>query len=353
MEDIDPFMAYLNSRVRGMRSRLFTREQYEQLLDADGTTGISDQLLASPYQHEMAEALTRYQGADAIEDAASRNLVHTYERLLRVTQGLSREVAEIFFNRWDLIAVKSLLRHRHHGLDADSGEGALVPGPTLSVALLNEFSSQSTMDALVRSLVGWNAALCKGLLAVLPEYNESNDVRVLEDRLDRDYFVKNTRALKDATDESSALLRTTLQMEIDRINVRTVLGARDSDEVSEHLFARLLPGGLLHRSSLEQMAQAKSPEQVIEILGTSRYREVHRGLVQLIHANRLSPMERLFEHVFIRELGRLSRTHVLSIAILLHYTWLKYNEVINLRVIARGGANHLPKGRVREEILYA
>jgi vacuolar-type H+-ATPase subunit C/Vma6 len=43
--------------------------------------------------------------------------------------------------------------------------------------------------------------------------------------------------------------------------------------------------------------------------------------------------------------------HPLTVAILTYYAWAKFNEVINLRLIARGHARHLPAGRVREEMV--
>lgn len=353
MDTIDPFMAYLNARIRGMKSHLLSREQYEQLIEADSVQAVIDQLMGSQYQHDLAESLTRYEGADAVEDAVSRNLVRTYQRLITVTQGMDRELAEVFFQRWDLFAVKSLLRVKHRGLDATSAEGMLVPGPTLGVALLNEYASLPSMDVLVRTLAGWNSKLCRCLVDSLPEYNAGNDLRVLEDALDRHYFVKTARTLKGIESESAQLLRSALQMEIDRINVRTVMAMHGSEETEDVLRSRMLPGGRLHEPVLAQILQAKTPEQVIEPLQNTPYRNLRRGLFKYVQSNRFSPLERVFEQVFIEQLGALARSHTLSIAILLLYTWLKYNEVVNLRVIARGSAKHLPKGLVREEIMYA
>lgn len=352
MDQFDPFLAHLNARIRGMRSHLFTREQYEELLDAGDVDSLTKALLNSPYQRELAESLTRYQGADAIEDAVSRNLVSTFQKLLRATEGMSKELAEVFFQRWDLIAVKSLLRVKHHGYDAQTGEASLVPGPTMTVPLLNEFAALGSMDALVAALARWNSKLCKGLVERLPQYQQTRDLRVLEDALDQNYFVRNVRELQGSTDENAEFLRRALQMEIDRINVRGIL-ARRPDEPKEEAQRRTLRGGRIYEPALSRMLDAKTPEEVIEALEHTAYRELARGLYQLVQTNRFSPLERLFEAAFLAQLTRLSRTHSLSLAVLLHYTWLKYNEVVNLRVIARGEARHLPKGRLREEIIYA
>jgi vacuolar-type H+-ATPase subunit C/Vma6 len=59
------------------------------------------------------------------------------------------------------------------------------------------------------------------------------------------------------------------------------------------------------------------------------------------------------ELAMLSKLKRGSVTEVLSIAVLMHFVWMKYNEVVNLRLIARAQARHLPSGRVREEVLFA
>ena len=54
-----------------------------------------------------------------------------------------------------------------------------------------------------------------------------------------------------------------------------------------------------------------------------------------------------------RELPRrTAQRHSLGIAVLMRYAWLKYNEVMNLRMISRGLAVHLPKSRIEEEVLH-
>ena len=70
-------------------------------------------------------------------------------------------------------------------------------------------------------------------------------------------------------------------------------------------------------------------------------------------AVRSKDLERLMELGMLEKLKRGGVTEVLAIAVLMHYAWLKYNEVVNLRLIARAQARHLPSGRVREEVLFA
>ena len=52
----------------------------------------------------------------------------------------------------------------------------------------------------------------------------------------------------------------------------------------------------------------------------------------------------------MKQIRRLALKSVFGIGVFMDYAWLKYNEAVNLRLIARGVAGHLPAGRVREEL---
>lgn len=353
MDKNNHHIVYINARVRGMKSRLFTRAQYEQIIDRGTVQAVVDALMESSYEQDMAEALTQHTGADAVEDALSRSLVNTFNRLLHMTQGEHRDLAELFFLRWDLDAVKALLRARHYGLDAQTGAGAFFPGPTLTTPLVRHLAGLESMDALVHGLIAWNGPLAGVLTPRLKEYQESGSVAVLEEALDWAYFVENARALKGDTGTDAVLLRTLLSMEIDRINIRVLLQFRDAAGDAAGRMRQLLPEGLLSRPALEAMAGAADGEEALQVLATTRYGELVEGVLQYAQHHRFSPLDRSFELLMIRWLQGEARRHVFSMAVLMHFGWLTFNEVKNLRMIAWGETRHLPRGRIREEVMYA
>ncbi len=345
-------MVYYNTRVRAMKSALLSREQFEELLGMGDVQRIIEFMLSSPYEEDIAESLTRYEGADAVEDAASRNLVRTYQRLLGFAQGDFKALAAAFLDRWDLAAVKALLRAKHQGLDTQTALDDVPPGPTLTVALIRDLLDRDSMDAVLAGLAAWNRNLVHPLTHHLSDYLETRNVAVFEEALDRRYFVETVKQFRQSADANEKFLVRVLQMEIDRINLRTVFQAKreqDQGRVEE----RLLPYGTLSREALMKILQADNAEQAAEILGASSYRDLSAQLVPYLEAGRFSGVERLFEKHLTAEIQRLARADVFSVAVLMHYAWLKYNEVLNLRLIARGASRHLPQARVREELVYA
>lgn len=341
---------HFNARVRGMKSSLFTQVELEELLSQGDLQRLIDRLLDSPYKQEMAEALTRHQGADAVEEAVSRNLVNLYRGLIRRAQGDLQAQVALFLARWDLSAVKSVLRAKHHGVDAQEALDSLIPGPGLTLPLLQDLASRDSIESIITGLYGWNPSLSRALGAALPAYQEHPDLNLLEEALDQHYFVRNAAQLRKSGDANDEMLRTYLSLEIDRINLRTVfqhllLGAEG--DISE----RFLAHGTVPAALLTEMASTRNASAALERLSSTRYAGMVEQLAPLLQEQRFSPVERFLERFIAQEIRRLARRDVFGLGVVMDFVWLKYNEVVNLRLIARALAGNLPADRVREELV--
>lgn len=354
MSEIDTQVVYFNARVHGMKSELLSRAELEEILAGGDIQKLVDRLLESGYRTEMAEALTRYQGADAVEDALSRNLSATFSRMLKGTSGEFRELIRIFLNRWDLSAVKGLLRSQHWNLDAEESASEVIPGPSLPLPLMKEMARLDSMPALVNALVAWNRPLCGGLRRALDAYNESNDLAVLEDALDRGFFVDTLKWLKQQQEDTDAqILAEYLQAEVDRINLRTLFLVIEGGVNAADFDARFLAGGKLSHAKLKAMAATGDISSAFAHLESTSYSDMLQEYLHFLQTKRFAPIERYFERLLMKRLLKLSRREVFGIGVIMNYVWLKYNEVINLRLIARGLAGSIPVGRVREELYFS
>lgn len=116
--------------------------------------------------------------------------------------------------------------------------------------------------------------------------------------------------------------------------------------------SRLLPGGSLSKLLLRRFAEAPSVADAVEVLGPTMYRDIVERLYEFLSARRFAPIERLLDLLILRRFHRLASVQPVSFASFLYYAWAKYNEVINLRLLTHGQAQHLPRGRLREELVY-
>jgi len=361
MDRLDPQVLHFNARVRGMKSDLFTAAAIRDLLDRDDIGHVVDVLLESPYRVEVAEALARYAGgegqavpardaADAIEEALGRNLGATRRRLIGLVDGDFGDLVSVFFLRHDLRSVKSLLRCRHRNLDGEAAAPYLIPGPTLTALRMRELAGADSMAALVRELMAWNEGFTRCLFPALDDYETTSDLARLEETLDRDYFAENASRLGASRDPNRRALAALLHSEIDRINLRALFQFFATGRDRAALRDRLLPEGTLSVVFVERMAEADDAAGAMECLGNTPYRALIEQLYSVIQTHRFAPVERFFERIILAQLRRMARSEVFGLPVVMEYGWLKYNEMLNLRLVARGLAGHLPKGRVREEL---
>lgn len=352
MFETEAFAAHITARVRGMQAHLLSTSELDALLERGDMQAIIDALLDSPYEHELAESLSRYEGVDAVEDAVSRNLVATFAKLRRVCGGGFKELGKIFVGRWDLIAVKSLLRNRHHQLDADTGAQTLFPGPSLPVPLMQELAGKNSMEALVQGLAAWNTRMCRRLVDSVADYQGTNQLSILEEALDQGYFLDSMRRLNGAEDDRGVYVRKLLRMEIDRINLRILFAPKAEGTSPEDVLERVVPRGILSDTVLQGMASAPTPERALQVLENTRYAHLAEGVAESVATGRFSQLDRQFETSIMGNLKRATQQRSMGIASVMSYGWLKYNEVINIRIIARGASVHLSQDRIRSEVLY-
>ena len=100
------------------------------------------------------------------------------------------------------------------------------------------------------------------------------------------------------------------------------------------------------------IASAPSPERAVTFLENTPYAELTEGIEYYAQTGKFSLLERHFELAFLARLRQGSQQLPLGIAVLMRYAWMKYNEVINLRLIAHGIAFQLPTERVAQEMLH-
>ena len=348
----DPLFAYMNARVRALKSQLFSRAQIEEMLRQEDLERMTNVLLESAYHIELSEALSRYQGADAIEEAVTRHLVRIAQMLEARAEGRPRELLIIFLTRWDLRNVKSLLRIEHRHVPKAEAAHLIMPGAGMSPAFQRKLAEAESMEELIGQLIAWNSELCSGLAKALPEYQETGNLAVLEEALDRQFFVNNARRLSGSDDENEQLIHFALQLEIDLINLRLALQRLRVEGGAPVPESRFLPEGTLSLPMLGRLGAVADAGEAAEMLKSTRYHDFVETLYQFMHSKRFSPVERLFERVLMNELRKLAVRNPLGIGVPMDFAWRKYNEGINLRLVARGLAGHLPAGRVREELVF-
>jgi V/A-type H+/Na+-transporting ATPase subunit C len=348
MSDYD----YLNARVRGMSTSLLTRDFYEQVLGASGDNVLLDSLLASAYAEELQEALAARAAepsAAAVEAAVVRNVHRTFARLLAIAPAGPRRLIALQLNRWDVANVLALIRGRLTGAATAEVVSSLLPIGELDELQLEELAAETDMENLADALTTWKHAFAFALRRAIRECPRQEDPAALETALFHAYFQWALAQLR-ADDPQERLVREVLCRQVDLVNVLAALvRVRDRERGAAREGTAPIPRGRIGVRVLSEIADSRTLEAAFETLVATYFSPgIERGILAYGQASSLASMERFLETTVVEYGCRLFRMDMLSIAVPLGFIWRKYGELVNLRLLARGAAYHMPANAVRE-----
>jgi vacuolar-type H+-ATPase subunit C/Vma6 len=354
---------YLNARVRGMSTRLLTREFYDTVLAAAGERHaegpgadiLVDTLLATAYGEEVHTAMAErgsLPAALAVETAARRTAHAVLAKLLAIAPQGPRRLLALQLNRWDVANVIALLRGKLAGASPSEVLSAFLPLGELDEVQLEELAAETDIadvaDALVTWKHGFAAALRRAIRDCLPRQDRTD----MEMAVQRAWFALAFSVI-GAADEEQAPLRDILRRQVDLANVLALLDLVRSREkgipreAPAPIPAGTLPHRLLHELSLERTLEA-----AFEILDTTYFAPaVEKGILGYGQTRSLAVMERFMEAIVIAQGCRLFRQDMLGLALPLGFIWRTYAELLNLRILARGILYRMPATAVREGMI--
>ena len=348
MSDYD----YLNSRVRGMSSRLLIREFYDQVLTADGTEVLLDALLNSDYGPDLRESLTVQRGVAATESALRRNLFRTFDKVCSLAPENPRRLLNIQINRWDVANVRTIIRGKARGASEEDILAATLPVGQLDEAQLAELAGERDVVGVADSLTVWNYDFAFPLRRAIRESSQPLDLLAIETALDAVYFEWALSQLEGG-DANESLLRRLVRQQIDLTNLLVALRSVTEKERGEKPESvAFIPQGRLQGPLLERVRACSKLEEALEIIETTYFAPaIEKGILAFGETRKLAVMERFLETVVIEAGCKSFRLDPLSAGVPIGYLWRKYNEVVNLRAILRGKAYGVPVNTIREELL--
>lgn len=334
---------YINARVKGMRARLLPAGRLEELLNLPDLDAFLQALVNTPYGRELQEALSRYHGLRAVDEALVRTFQKLARRIISFADGKPRTLIQVLLLQWDVHNLRVVLRAKHSGYPPEAVEPNLVPAAELSDVRLRELVQQPDVPAVVSTLATWGHPLADGLTAAMGEYGVSKDLLVLEVALDRAYYDWALQAARGRGSDSSRVVEL-VRTQVDFTNVKTAFKLQQLPDLTPEQRERffLEGGAVVSRGVFRNLADPKTAE-----IGLRELRA--RG----IHPEGRTPaeIERALEEETTRRMADLYLGDPLGVDVVVGYLTLLANEVRNLRLIARSKAMGIPRELVRREMV--
>ena len=344
---------YVNARIRGMKSRLLGTPVLETLILKPDVEAVIAELGNTAYKDEIEKASVQFSGIRCVEVALRKDFSAAFRKILHLMQGeKSEKYIKILLNRWDVQNIKTILRGKKIHVTSDEIIECLVPAGELDDITLIELIKQPDVREVIDLLATWGIEFAQPLTLNFKEYTEKNDLAVLECAIDKFYY---EHALETLGEESydDHIVRDMVTTEIDITNIKNVLKMiRDKIGIEEAETFLIKGGARLDNKRLLAMIRTGTIEGAIKILEASPYNFLSELPADVVRQEKISAFEKELEKYLIKRGISRFLGDPLSIAIAVGYVWAKYNEITNIRIIARCKTADIPEKEVREELIY-
>jgi V/A-type H+-transporting ATPase subunit C len=337
-----------------MKSRLLDHRALDNLILQPDLESLIGELEKTPYCEDIVAARGKYTGLPCIEHALRDNFTRTFRKILGfVRLEEAEQYITIFLHRWDVQNIKTILRGKNIHVTNEEIRDCLVPAGELDEATLTELVRQPDVRAVIDLLATWHIPYARPLTEGFAAFARTGDLSVLECSLDRYYYRDALDKVKTPT-ANNAMIRDVIAIEIDVLNIRTVLRMINDQVSPEDAAPFLIEGGREFNSKdLDHLFRLHSSDEVIAALGTTRYRFLGTAPEQEgLRTRKISVIERQLEKFLVQQGVGMFRKDPLSAASLIAYFWAKYNEITNIRIISRCKTADFPVENLREELVY-
>jgi V/A-type H+/Na+-transporting ATPase subunit C len=345
---------YVNARIRGMKSRLLSHKALDDLILKPDMDSLVAELENTPYKKCLEAAGSKYSGIYRIEYALRDDFTRTFRKIMELVTGSDAErYLGIFLQKWDIQNVKTVLRGKSIHAAPEEIFECLLPISGLDEATLTEMVRQPDIKAVIDLMATWKVEYARPLTRAFSRYAGEHDLVVLESALDRYYYENALAALqKDSYDVN--IVRGMLAVEIDVTNIKTALRLTRDRVDAEEAKKFLIEGGRrLNPEFLLSMIRSGTVGSALEALEPTLYAFIAGAPEELYKKEKISGLEKLLDRYLIMKGIGAGRGDPLSVAVAIGYFWAKYNEMTNLRIIARCKTADMPVERVKEELTYA
>ena len=352
---------YINARIRGMKSRLLDHHALDNLILQPDLDSLVSALEKTVYREDLIEARGRYSGIPAIEHALRNNFVRTFRKVLHFSSEKEAELyISIFLHRWDVQNIKTVLRGKNIHVTNEEILDCLIPAGELDEVTLTELVRQQDMKAVIDLLATWRIPYATPLTTAFPEFVKNGDLGMLECALDR-YYYENALLTIKTSSSNNARIRDILSLEIDIVNIKTILRMiRDRVEPEEAKKFLLDGGQEIDAEMIGRLLSLHTIEDALATLATTWYRTRYSKRYWFLSSipksalkdQKISVIEKQLERYLARQGVRSFLGDPLGVAPLIGYFWAKYNEITNIRVISRCKTTDFSIENLKEELVY-
>lgn len=327
---------YVTARVRALKTHLLPEEEYPKLL-ARSVHEIARSLEEGQYKEHIHQLAGDYSGAQLVERATQEQMADEFQRILSWCNGEPEDLLGLYFERFTVANLKTLLRSAQAGASPEQTRAALIPAGRIPETTWRAAAETDSLSECMEILGDTH-------YGSLIQSMEGEPVPAIENALDRAFYETLVDAVVPRDRANQAFLKF-LRREIDVVNLKLILRSKHAD-MSDY---ELVRGGHTITDEIANRVRGAEWAEVAAILDETPFGEDLREALEAYRETRdLNRLTNALENRHLEAADEFGHLYPLSILPLIDYVLRKKLEVDRLRMIAFGKQTGLPREDIEE-----
>jgi len=343
---------YGNTRLRARRAGLLRGEHYAALTGRD-LPALVTALAATSYRPQAQAA-----GADlkSLDWIVHDHMVTALAGVSDFYRGRAREVVGALLGRFDLHALLTVLRARHHGIPADAATALLVPVGAISAQTARRAAREPDLPAAARFFAARrlpDADTAAALLGAQHRYEIDGDLALVEETVTRSARARQAAVLAAGGAEATQVT-TAIRREADDLNLLLALRLREGEPDRSGAGDReaYLPGGSVPPLMLRAIRRAPARQDVVAAAGGPGHGSWRGPLADWSESGDLAALHAALEDERVRTQLRVLRGgDPLGAAPVLHYVLAHQAQARNLRLLGQAAVAAVSHNQARRQLV--
>ena len=320
---------------------------------------IASELEKTSYRTEIQELDTQQLSSLTLEEALIRHFIKTCEATIELSPRDIRSLLSAILMKFEANCIKALLRAKEAGLSGEEAMSYIIPAGRLTATRCTRILENcDNIGDIVDALSDMEYGLV--LEKAFDVYIKENNFYLLEVALDRHVYRKLWGATGEFWGLDRKIARTIVGLEIDSVNVKTVLRCKAMEISGNRIRQYVIPvPTVFGEKTLEEAINCTDMESTIDCLvksaklaGARDYRYVFSEIKES-QGSSLTEVETILDRGLLETSLRMVKryTSYFNIGLLLSFLNMKWFEIRNLRAIIRGSEAQIAPERVKKLLI--
>jgi len=336
--------AYMMAKIRAWETRILDESRIEALSESGSLSSLALGLRGTDYEAELEEVP---ETVEQLESALNRRLVAIYRELFTLVPAKGLPFMRKFAERLDLANLRLVIRAASGAVERDVAISYLGEGMVFPKARLEVMAKSEGIADLIKQLSETEYYQELRRFLEPAEYDPLDLIRAVE----QSYYMSVWRKASDLGRRNARIARTILGREVDLSNIKLILRLRRAGVDPDTIVKNLVPVEAgLRLSTLRYCARSETMEGMKAVLSKTPLKSAVVPLLSSAGED-VAQAEKLLDESLLNFSKSMSLFKPLTIATPLAYLYAKHAEVRNIRILARGIADHVPGVEMKRILL--